>query len=131
MTFRTLLIGMTLLAGCGGGGAAPSPAYGCDERQGSATPKRNECVDYENVADADLAGLQQSCEMVSGGRWVGGACDHAGAIGGCRVAVGNGAPATVTEVQWWWTGAAGGVVTDHASAVRACASFANSTFVEP
>jgi hypothetical protein len=129
---RKIYIGLALLgAALGGCGRNEADVHGCDERQSTGATKKAECVDYENVPPDAVAGLADSCVSVSGGRWVAGGCDHSGAVGGCRIPLREAAPANVTEVQWWWAGAAGGVITDTASARRACASFSGATFIEP
>jgi hypothetical protein len=115
-----------LLAGCGGGSTS-SDVHSCDLRQGSS--KLPECVEFENVPAADVDGVGQSCEQVSGGRWLNGACDHTGAVGGCRIPPDNDVP--VVRIQWWWPGAAGGLVIDAATAQSACSTIAGAVFVNP
>jgi hypothetical protein len=118
------LLGGLGLVGCGGGDGA----LGCDLRA-NITPAQHTCVDYDHVPAGDVDRLGQSCERVSGGKWLGGPCDHQGALGGCRVSV-PGAPPAVSETQWWWPGAAGGAISDRASAEDACKRL-GGTFVTP
>jgi len=123
-----LLVALALVAaGCGG---AASHALGCDVRSSTMATEPYECVDYENVPTGDVAGLAESCERTSAGKWLGGPCEHHDSVGGCRFAV-AGAPVEVSEVQWWWPGAVGGMITDRASAKSVCERNAHSTYVEP
>jgi hypothetical protein len=50
-------------------------------------------------------------------------------VGGCRLPLGM--DTAIVETQWWWPGAAGGIVHDEPSARQACATLAGATFVAP
>jgi hypothetical protein len=125
VNIRSLVLASILVTGCGGSSAVPRA---CDRQQTTEAFTQKSCVDHPDVTHSDEAALQDRC-TADKGTWLTGPCNHAGAVGGCRHATSANDP--TVQIEWWWSGAIGGQVTDAASAERLCGVFVDSSFVAP
>jgi len=125
---RSILLATTLalLPACGSGSTTTvgdaGTTGGVDVAVSCDVPANNLCVDYHWTAgDYSTAQASQACRELGGTS--GDRCSHAGAIGGCQVALITSPGHTLSTVAWYRTG----TVDTIAAQCRA----SNGTFLTP
>jgi hypothetical protein len=118
--FATLLV--SVLPGCGGGGAAAGGDVSCDSPASVTAVLKSDhlCVVYTGLTPSAAMSVKTTCESI--GNIAGTSCDLKGAVAGCKSTSPNGDGTTFTTIRWAYDGTV-------ASIMAACS--ADETLVMP
>lgn len=98
--------------GGAGGGGAGNPSACAGTLNGSC--RRNngiDCAEYTALSSSVMDTIELACGDDNIGTWTAGsACDHSGAVGGCRTMLG-----TACQVYWTYTGIAADAMSECAA----------------